>query len=169
MDSSLKPSPSTVSESAFLALFTALVDSLAPSASSSFDDQIKRAGRDVGQRFLPVVVARARPHKRDYKIVSFLQFVTSSAWKIIFNHPAAALEKSTTTKNAFHVHEKLPLVSAYVSSPSNAVHCANFTSGILWGLVEAGGFSVKDVSAHSVGEGQHAKTVYLIQLNDQQE
>lgn len=127
-------------------------------------------GHSAGSHMLDLMVIRKRPGQRDLKIVTALQFVSTTCWKSLFGRAADALERSTKSEAEYHIHDTEPITNHFVSVPRGMgnLNCAAFVAGIIQGLLCTAGFTCA-VSSHFVGQPAagappQQKTVYLIKF-----
>ena len=156
-----------VSESSFALLFAEAVR-YAQSRSDSvarLEGLLGGLGFEVGRRALELVAARERPERRELKMVSALQFVTSACWSSLFGVNADALERSPEGNDTFFIHEKEPLPCKYASVPRDlaGLNLAAFNAGVVRGLLDAQGFSAV-VTAHHAEIRGTPKTVYVVKF-----
>jgi hypothetical protein len=85
--------------------------------------------------------------KRETRIMSILQFVSSAVWKSLFGKPADSLERSIDHADEYMIFDYNPITSNFVSVHQSSADA--YISGIIAGVLEGAGFSAR-VSAHTV-------------------
>ena len=151
----------TVSLSSFAYLYSELVqyhqnrvDSI-----SELERRLESSGYGVGLKILELLAYRSREYRREIRLMSALQFVSTSVWKSLFGKPADSLERSIDHADEYMIVDYEPLTSTFVSVPSDfgQLSVDAYMSGISAGVVSGAGFSAR-VTAHSVQleEGEHA-------------
>ena len=61
-------------------------------------------------------------------MLSILQFIQSTVWKMLVGNSSSSLEKSVEQEDEFMIIEKAPLVNAFISTASAPCNCAAFTA-----------------------------------------
>jgi hypothetical protein len=154
-----------VNESIFALLFCEIVRYAQGKSASigELEDHLHGFGFETGKRCLELIVYRERPEKRDVKIVSTLQFITSVCWSSLFGHNADSLERSSEGPDTYLIHEKDPLPCRYASVPKDLgnLNLASFNAGIIRGLLDAQGFPCTTVTAHFAEIRGVPRTVYV--------
>uniref|UniRef100_A0A7S3LJ57 Trafficking protein particle complex subunit n=1 Tax=Aplanochytrium stocchinoi TaxID=215587 RepID=A0A7S3LJ57_9STRA len=158
-----------VSESSFSFLFSELIQYSQNRVNdiADLENKLKDAGHRVGWRILNLVVHRERPHRRDTKVVTILQFISSKCWKTLFGKATDALERSTESESIYYMYENEPLTNKFISLPrelEGRLNCANFNAGIIRGILDAANFPA-DVKAVSVTNNGVTKTVYVVEFD----
>ena len=144
-------SKSEVSLSFFSFLFSEVVANALSCTDQHVEDRLHAIGAQVGERILPLFHLRERPFRRETVPASCLQFIASSAWRQLFNHPAEVM--ATDQVNEFYLVDRSMLLNRYISvSPEaakerNMVNCASFAAGIIEGMMRIAGFSSTTVEA----------------------
>lgn len=152
---------STVSLSAFALLYSELVQyhQSRVASISELERRLESAGYGVGLRVLELLAFRSSGNnnrsvdqcKREIRLMSILQFVSSTVWKSLFGKAADSLERSIDHSDEYMIVDYEPLTSTYVSVPSDLGQLSvdAYISGIISGVLEASGFPAR-VTAHSV-------------------
>jgi len=111
----------SVSLSAFALLFSEIVqyqqnrvDSI-----SELERRLESTGYGVGLRVLELLAYRSREFKRETRLMSVLQFVSTQVWKSLFGKPADSLERSIDHADEFMIVDYSPITSTYVSVPAD--------------------------------------------------
>lgn len=94
---------------------------------------------------------RSRENKREIRLMSILQFVSSTVWKALFGKAADSLERSIDNADEYMIVDYEPMTSTFVSVPSDLgqLSADAYMSGIIAGILEGAGFSAR-VTAHTV-------------------
>lgn len=99
--------------------------------------------------------------KRETRLMSMLQFVSSSVWKSLFGKAADSLERSIDHADEFMIVDYEPITSTFVSVPQDLgqLSADAYVSGIIAGVLDGAGFSAR-VTAHSVKveDGEYSKS-----------
>jgi trafficking protein particle complex subunit 5 len=148
--------------------------------------RLNAQGYPLGLRLLDLLLSRTPtsssqpPTNRPTRILSLLQFITTTLWRHLFNRPADALERSAANPAEYMITDNDPLVSQYVSVPKEIrdFNPGALVAGIVEGVCDGAGFSTsgvrgQGVSAHWAGEegvegGDRmwpSKTVFLIRFS----
>lgn len=125
---------------------------------------LDRVGRTIGTKVLELLSYRERLTKREDGVISMLQFISTTCWKVLFGKAADSLERSTENENEYMIIDTEPITNHFVSMPKHLgqLNCAAYIAGIIMGILHSAKFAAH-VSAHSVsGPGSDAKTVFLI-------
>jgi trafficking protein particle complex subunit 5 len=97
--------------------------------------------------------------KREIRLMSILQFVSTNVWKALFSKPADSLERSIDHDDEFMIIDHEPITSTFVSVPADfgQLSVDAYVSGIICGVIAGAGFDAR-VTAHSVrlDEAEHA-------------
>lgn len=138
-----------VSMSAYGYLYSELVQYHQTRASSisELEERLASSGYGVGFKILELLSYRNKDNRRETRIMSILQFISSSVWKSLFGRAADSLEKSIEHTDEYMIFDYNPITSNFVSV-NKAVSDA-YISGIIGGVLEGAGFTAR-VSAHSV-------------------
>merc|ERR1712194_27976 len=155
---------SVVSLSAFAYIYSELVQYHQGRAASisELERRLESAGYGVGLKVLEMTAYRAKETKRETRLMSILQFVSSSVWKSLFGKAADSLERSIDHADEFMIVDYEPITSTFVSVPSDLGQLSvdAYISGIIAGALEGAGFPAR-VTAHSViieeGENPNAR------------
>lgn len=85
---------------------------------------------------------RERSSKRETKLTQMLLFVKTTVWKNLFGKEAEKLEHANDDERTYYIIEKQPLVNTFISVPKDkgTLNCANFTAGIVEGVLTHCGF-----------------------------
>lgn len=99
-------------------------------------------GQDVGTRVIDLYFMRERSSKRETKLTQMLLFVKTAVWKNLFGKEAEKLEHAIDDERTYYIIEKQPLVNTFISVPKDkgTLNCANFTAGIVEGVLTHCGF-----------------------------
>lgn len=145
----LKQRSDQVSLSAFSYIYSELLQYHQSRSSnlSELEQKLSNAGYRVGFKVLELLAYRSRENKRETRIMSILQFISSTAWKCLFGKPADSLERSIDHTDEYMIFDYNPATSIYVSAHQTAADA--YISGIIAGILEGAGFTAK-VSAHTV-------------------
>lgn len=104
--------------------------------------------------------SRTTQTKRETRLMSILQFVSSSVWKSLFGKAADSLERSIDHADEYMIIDYEPIASTFVSVPPDLgqLSADAYVSGIIAGVLDGAGFSAR-VTAHSVQveEGEYTK------------
>mmetsp|Transcript_15167 Transcript_15167/g.22361 ORF Transcript_15167/g.22361 Transcript_15167/m.22361 type:complete len:227 (+) Transcript_15167:239-919(+) len=142
-----------VSLSAFALLYSELVQyhQSRVASISELERRLESAGYGVGLKVLEMLAFRARESKRETRLMSILQFVSSSVWKSLFGKAADSLERSIDHADEYMIVDYEPVTSTYVSVPPDLGQLSvdAYISGIIAGVLEGSGFPAR-VTAHSV-------------------
>lgn len=144
-----KPRSDQVSLSAFAYLYSELVQyhQSRVSSISELEQRLASSGYGVGFKILELLAYRNRETKRETRIMSILQFVSSSVWKSLFGKPADSLERSIDHADEYMIFDNNPITSNFVSVHQSSADA--YISGIIAGVLEGAGFNAR-VSAHTV-------------------
>jgi len=144
-----KPRSDQVSLSAFAYLYSELVQyhQSRVSSVSELEQRLASSGYGVGFKILELLAYRNRETKRETRIMSILQFVSSSVWKSLFGKPADSLERSIDHADEYMIFDNNPITSNFVSVHQSSADA--YISGIIAGVLEGAGFNAR-VSAHTV-------------------
>lgn len=145
----IKARTDQVSLSAFAYLYSELVQyhQSRVSSISELEQRLSRSGYGVGFKVLELLAYRSRETKRETRIMSILQFVSSAVWKSLFGKPADSLERSIDHADEYMIFDYNPITSNFVSVHQSSADA--YISGIIAGVLEGAGFSAR-VSAHTV-------------------
>jgi hypothetical protein len=125
---------------------------------SELERRLESSGYGVGLKMLELLAYRSREYKREIRLMSALQFVSTTVWKSLFGKPADSLERSIDHADEFMIVDYEPLTSTFVSVPSDfgQLSVDAYMSGIIAGVLSGAGFDAR-VTAHSVKleEGEH--------------
>jgi len=172
----MKARSDQVSLSAFAYIYSELVQyhQSRVSSISELEQRLSSSGYGVGFKVLELLAYRTRETKRETRIMSILQFVSSSVWKSLFGKAADSLERSIDHADEYMIFDYNPITSNFVSVHQSSADA--YVSGIIAGVLEGAGFSAK-VSAHTVdveeGEGRNGlvglpsrkdKAVFLVKF-----
>lgn len=118
---------------------------------SELERRLESSGYGIGLRVLELLALRAREAKRETRLMSILQFVSSVAWKSLFGKSADSLERSIDHSDEYMIVDYGPITSTFVSVPSDLgqLSADSFVSGIISGILEGSGFPAR-VTAHTV-------------------
>lgn len=153
---------SVVSLSAFAYIYSELVQYHQGRAASisELERRLESAGYGVGLKVLEMTAYRAKETKRETRLMSILQFVSSSVWKSLFGKGADSLERSIDHTDEFMIIDYEPIASTFVSVPSDLgqLSADAFVCGIIAGVLDGAHFPAR-VTAHSVAveEGEYTK------------
>jgi len=111
------------------------------------EQRLASSGYGVGFKILELLAYRNRETKRETRIMSILQFVSSSVWKSLFGKPADSLERSIDHADEYMIFDNNPITSNFVSVHQSSADA--YISGIIAGVLEGAGFNAR-VSAHTV-------------------
>lgn len=138
-----------VSLSAFSYLYSELVQYHQSRVSniSELEDKLVGSGYGVGFKVLELLAYRSRESKRETRIMSILQFVSSTVWKTLFGRPADSLERSIDHADEYMIFDYNPITSNFVSIHQSSADA--YVSGIIAGVLEGAGFTAR-VTAHTV-------------------
>lgn len=144
---------------------------------SELEEKLSSAGYGVGFKVLELLAYRSRENKRETRIMSILQFISSAVWKALFGKPADSLERSIDHADEYMIFDYYPVTSVYVSAHQSTADA--YISGIIAGILEGAGFTAR-VSAHTVtlqdGESRKSsmgtpskkdKAVFLVKFSPQ--
>jgi len=153
-----------VSLSAFAYLYSELVQyhQNRVASISELERRLETSGYGVGLKVLELLANRSKEAKRETRIMSILQFISSSVWKSLFGRAADSLERSIDHADEFMIVDYDPITSTFVSVPSDLgqLSADAYISGIIAGVLEGAGFEAR-VTAHSVsveeGENPNSK------------
>jgi len=127
---------------------------------SELERRLESAGYGVGLKVLEMTAYRAKETKRETRLMSILQFVSSSVWKSLFGKAADSLERSIDHADEYMIIDYEPIASTFVSVPPDLgqLSADAYVSGIIAGVLDGAGFSAR-VTAHSVQveEGEYTK------------
>jgi len=152
----------SVSLSAFAYVYSELVQYHQGRAASvsELERRLESAGYGVGLKVLELVAYRSKETKRETRLMSMLQFVSSSVWKALFGKAADSLERSIDHADEFMIVDYEPITSTFVSVPQDLgqLSADAYVSGIIAGVLDGAGFSAR-VTAHSVQleDGEYSK------------
>lgn len=95
--------------------------------------------------------ARDPQYKRETRLMSVLQFVSSQCWKALFHKAADSLERSIDHADEYMIVDYTPVASQYirVGSDMGSLSVDAYLSGIIAGILAGAGFPAR-VTAHSV-------------------
>jgi hypothetical protein len=112
---------------------------------------LESSGYGVGLKVLELLAYRSKEYKRETRLMSVLQFVSSQVWKSLFGKPADSLERSIDHADEFMIVDHEPLTSTYASVPPDLgqLSADAYMSGIIAGCLMGAGFSAR-VTAHNV-------------------
>ena len=138
-----------VSLSAFSYLYSELVQYHQSRVSSiaELERRLESSGYGVGFKVLELLAYKSREHKRETRIMSILQFISSTVWKALFGRAADSLERSIDHEDEYMIFDYNPITSIHVSS--HPLSADAYLSGIIAGVLEGAGFTAQ-VSAHTV-------------------
>mmetsp|Transcript_15648 Transcript_15648/g.19850 ORF Transcript_15648/g.19850 Transcript_15648/m.19850 type:complete len:214 (-) Transcript_15648:219-860(-) len=151
-----------VSLSAFSLLYSELVQyhQNRVSSISELERRLESSGYDVGFKVLELLAFRSRETKRETRIMSILQFISTSVWKHLFGKGADSLERSIDNADEYMIFDNNPITSTFLSS--HQISADAYISGIIAGICEGAGFTAR-VTAHSLaadeGDGGTGSTV----------
>lgn len=144
---------SEVSLSAFAYLYSELVQyhQSRVASISELERRLESSGYGVGFKVLELLAYRSRECKRETRIMSILQFISSSVWKSLFGKAADSLERSIDHADEFMIVDYEPITSTFLSVPSDLgqLSADAYISGIISGVLEGAGFTSR-VTAHMV-------------------
>jgi len=142
-----------VSLSAFAYLYSELVQyhQSRVASISELERRLESSGYGVGFKVLELLAYRSRESKRETRIMSILQFISSSVWKSLFSKAADSLERSIDHADEFMIVDYEPITSTFLSVPSDLgqLSADAYISGIIAGVLEGAGFTAR-VTAHGV-------------------
>jgi len=142
-----------VSLSAFAYLYSELVQyhQSRVASISELERRLESSGYGVGFKVLELLAYRSRESKRETRIMSILQFISSSVWKSLFSKAADSLERSIDHADEFMIVDYEPITSTFISVPSDLgqLSADAYISGIIAGVLEGAGFTAR-VTAHGV-------------------
>mmetsp|Transcript_26148 Transcript_26148/g.24995 ORF Transcript_26148/g.24995 Transcript_26148/m.24995 type:complete len:217 (-) Transcript_26148:86-736(-) len=156
-------SEGTVSLSAFAYLYSELVQyhQSRVASISELERRLESSGYGVGLKVLELLAYRAGESKRETRLMSILQFVSSSVWKSLFGKAADSLERSIDHADEYMIVDYEPITSTFVSVPSDLgqLSADAYISGIVAGILDGAGFTAR-VTAHTVAieEGESGKS-----------
>ena len=76
---------------------------------SELERRLEATGFTVGLRILELLAYRSREFKRETKLMSILQFVSTTVWKSLFGKPADSLERSIDHSDEFMIFDYTPM------------------------------------------------------------
>eukprot|EP00555_Chaetoceros_dichaeta_P009342 CAMPEP_0198264058 /NCGR_PEP_ID=MMETSP1447-20131203/14611_1 /TAXON_ID=420782 /ORGANISM="Chaetoceros dichaeta, Strain CCMP1751" /LENGTH=162 /DNA_ID=CAMNT_0043952875 /DNA_START=31 /DNA_END=516 /DNA_ORIENTATION=+ len=136
-----------VSLSAFAYLYSELVQyhQSRVASISELERRLESSGYGVGFKVLELLAYRSRESKRETRIMSILQFISSSVWKSLFGKAADSLERSIDHADEFMIIDYEPLTSTFLSVPSDLGQFSAdaYISGIIAGVLEGAGFTAR--------------------------
>mmetsp|Transcript_16315 Transcript_16315/g.48690 ORF Transcript_16315/g.48690 Transcript_16315/m.48690 type:complete len:170 (+) Transcript_16315:273-782(+) len=108
-------------------------------------------GRTIGKKVLELLCYRDCLIKRDHGVISMLQFISTTSWKVLFGKAADSLERSTENENEYMIVDAQPITNCFVSVPNHLgqLNCAAYMAGIVMGIMDSAQFAAR-VSAHSM-------------------
>jgi hypothetical protein len=166
-----------VSVSAFSLLFSEIVHNCQEKVNNANDleEKLKKIGHSIGWRLLNLITLRERPLRRDTTVIGILQFITTVCWRYLFMCETKSLQRSTSNENEYFIYENYSLPNRFISIPKELkgrLNCANFTAGIVRGLLEAARFpaTVRAVAAPQSLTGSargtpNTTTVYVVRFD----
>lgn len=133
-----------VSLSVLSLIFSEMVQYQTKKICNAIDFQLtlEHVGRTIGTRVLEMFCYRDRLTKREQGVISILQFISTSCWKVLFGKAADSLERSTENENEYMIVDTEPMTNHFVSIPNYLGHlnCAAFLAGIVVGILESAKF-----------------------------
>lgn len=129
--------------------------------------KLEDLGVVVGTRALALLVHRDRADRRETRIVSMLQFVTSTVWRSLFGKQADVLEADAENDDTYLIREKEPITNRFISVPADLgrLNLAQFVGGIIKGVLDGAGFPSAVSALHQ--DGGHAigcHTVFVVKF-----
>ncbi|QDS77092.1 hypothetical protein FKW77_000516 [Venturia effusa] len=175
-----------LSRAAFAYLFVEMIGYAQRRVSGVADLEMRlnAAGYPLGLRLLDLLLSRTPtsstqpPTTRPIRILSLLQFLSNTLWKHLFGRPADALERSAQNPAEYMITDNAPLVSEYISVPSEiaSFNPGALVAGIMEGVCDGAGFGT--VGGRGVGVSAHwsedtsgglwpGRTIFLIRFSDE--
>jgi len=138
-----------VSLSAFALLYSELVQYHQNRVSniSELERRLESCGYGIGFKVLELLAYRSRETKRETRIMSILQFISTTVWKHLFGKGADSLERAIDNVDEYMIFDNNPITSTFLST--HQISADAYISGIVAGILEGAGFTAR-VSAHSV-------------------
>ncbi|KAL0480277.1 trappc5 [Acrasis kona] len=141
LDQPLSRGKKEVSLSSFSFLFSEIVQYHQGRINTypELEQKLAETGQNVGLRIYELCVFRDKNSKREHKISTQLNFITSVVWKTLYGKVADSLEKM---EEQYMIYESMPLESRYISLGRNVtnLHCSYFTAGVIKGVLQAACF-----------------------------
>lgn len=143
-----------VSLSAFGLLYSELVQYHQNRVSniSELERRLESSGYSIGFKILELLAFRSRETKRETRIMSILQFISTTVWKHLFGKGADSLERSIDNADEYMIFDNNPITSTYLSS--HQISADAYISGIVAGVLEGAGFTAR-VTAHGLSVEDH--------------
>lgn len=157
-----------VSESAFLFLFSEMVQYCLKKDKSTLAEQLEELGYPIGPKFLELLCFRDKGCKKELKIVEILFFISKSLWPCAFNKTISSIEQHAEYNHMYMLKEENSLCNRYacLHRGQKSVNCSAFAAGLVEGLLNAAGFSCRVIayfdSDDGKGENFEEKTTYVI-------
>lgn len=130
-----------VSTSAFGLLFSEIVQYSIQRVSNGneLETRLSELGVRVGIRALEMITHREKANKKEIKLVSMLQFLTTTVWKSLFGKVADGLEKNEKVDGQYYIWENSPITNKWISVPKDMgeLNCAAFNGGIIKGILDS--------------------------------
>ncbi|KAF2666664.1 TRAPP I complex [Microthyrium microscopicum] len=125
---------------------------------TDLEKRLNNQGYPLGLKLLDLLLSRSStpgqpPTTRPTRLLSLLQFITTTLWKALFGRPADALERSAASPAEYMISDNEPLVNTFVSVPRemSQLNCAAYVAGVVEGVCDGAGFRTVSVSAHWTG------------------